>query len=174
MKKTIVCAISLIAGLIMAGCGGTTESGTAAAISTTTNAASSSPSTSPLTSSRAPSSSSPSGAGTVSLKPWPPTGYTEYGDEGVAWKWTPDADVDCEDWTDACWGITVATSSDCPGGVFLEISVLDKSGAAVDEANEITDPLKPGDIGSVTLAPPSGAKSDAQARFTKLNCLATR
>lgn len=100
---------------------------------------------------------------------WAPIGMKHVG--SLAWTWTPAAEFDCKSYQDGCFGVTVATRDGCPGGIYIEVAVLDSSGAVVDKANEITAGLGPGDVAKAVLAPAGTVASNAQAKLADLNCL---
>lgn len=107
----------------------------------------------------------------ATLEPlWAPAGMTAYG-AGLAWEWTPTALVDCKVYQDGCYGITVATQYGCPNGIFIEVSILDASGASIDKANDITAGLSAEGTAKSVLSPPGGAPKGAKAKLTRLNCL---
>lgn len=107
----------------------------------------------------------------VELATWtPPAGMTAYG-SGLAYAWTPLADVDCKSYQDGCYGITVATQNGCPNGIYIELAITDESGAVVDKANDITAGLGKGATAKAVLSPPGGSPTGAKGRLAKLNCL---
>lgn len=112
------------------------------------------------------SASAASSSGAV----WPPSNMTGFG-PNLAWRWTEKGTFRCESYQDGCFGVTVMTLNGCPDGVYIEVGVIDASGAVVDKANEITAGLAPVGIARATLSPPGGVGAGAQARLTKLSCL---
>lgn len=119
--------------------------------------------------SAAPASSASASTGTIQADTsWAPIGMKHVG--SLAWTWTPAAEFNCKSYQDGCFGITVATRDGCPGGIYIEVQVIE-DGAVVDKANEITAGLGPGDVAKVVLSPPGGAAADAQAKLADLNCL---
>lgn len=105
----------------------------------------------------------------LGITSWPPADMDDAGD--VAWRWTQASEVSCKSYQDGCYGITVAAKYGCPSGVYIELAIIDTSGAAVDRANEITAGLGQGDVAKAVLSPPGGSPSGAKAKVTKLNCL---
>lgn len=102
---------------------------------------------------------------------WAPAGMTAYG-AGLAWEWTPQTQVTCKTYQDgSCYGVTVATQFGCSDGVYVELSIIDSSGASVGRANDITAGLTTGGKAKVALDMPGGAPKGAKARLSKLNCL---
>lgn len=99
---------------------------------------------------------------------WVPAGMKSVGD--VAWKWTEDGLVECKSYQDRCFGVTVSPRYACPGGIYIEVAVLD-GGVVVDKANEITAGLGSGQTARAVLSPPGGAKRGAKAQLSDLNCL---
>lgn len=106
----------------------------------------------------------------TSAPDWPPTGF-KAASEDLAWQWTPRGTVECKSYQDGCYGITVASLSGCPSGVYAEVAVVDTAGTVIDKANDITAGLSAGDRVKITLSPPGGVPSGARAKLTQLNCL---
>jgi hypothetical protein len=106
-------------------------------------------------------------AATSAAASWASPGYTEMGD--VAYRWT--STLACKSYQDGCFGITVITQNGCPNGVYIELAVMDTSGAVVGKANQITAGLAETDVAQETLSPPEGVTKGSKARVSKLNCL---
>lgn len=105
---------------------------------------------------------------TATAADWAPSGYTAFGD--VAYRWTQSG-ITCKSFQDGCFGVTVATQNGCPGGVYIELAIVDANGAVVGKANEITAGLSKADVAQAVLSPPGGAPEGAKARVSQLNCL---
>lgn len=102
---------------------------------------------------------------------WPPVGMTAW-DQSIAFKWTPIAEVKCKSFQDGgCYGITITSKYACPSGIYVEVAIVDASGASIDKANDITAAGLAGGTVKTVLSPPGGAPSGAKARVSKLNCL---
>jgi len=104
----------------------------------------------------------------TSAPSWVLPGWTQVGD--LAWKWTDADQGDCKSYQDGCFGITVMSKDGCPGGIYIEVAVLE-GGVVVDRANEITAGLDPRQQARAVLSPPGGTQAGAKAKLTDLSCL---
>jgi hypothetical protein len=98
--------------------------------------------------------------------PWYPNGYFEI-EEGLAGKWTNEY-VDCYECS--YWTMDVISENGCPGGVYVELSIL-RGGAAVDWTNDSLSSLSPGQKGKLEFrAYLSGSGSSYTGRIAESSC----
>lgn len=158
-------ALGLVVTLLVAACGAQTGAGAivtaTVTVTTTINAANTisaevdTPHVVKTTVAKVPTAAS-----------WHPADMKERDD--LAWKWSHN-EVKCESFYAGCWGITIVTQYGCPSGVYVELGILDSSGAIVGKANTITAGLGPGDTAKAAI----GTTDDSarQAKLTQLQCM---
>jgi hypothetical protein len=83
-------------------------------------------------------------SGIVDGVTWPPDGYKLAPDvTGIAYRWLEDAEFTCE-LTETCWGMSVVTRDGCPESLYVELAILDPSGAKIGFTNALVDAVQPG------------------------------
>ncbi len=113
------------------------------------------------------STPSTSGAGTSGgSAAWAPSGYQVVSaDPNVAWKWN--AQPACPA-GGSCWGMTVIAHAGCPSSLYVEMSVLDGTGAAIGLTNAVTSALTPGQRAILNFS--SYETNGKSATPTKFSC----
>jgi len=70
-----------------------------------------------------------------------------------------------------CAGIQVMSKDGCPGGVYIEISLLDGDDVSLGKMNDITGALPPMGSAKAVLEAPRGGAEDAEAwRVEQTTC----
>jgi hypothetical protein len=98
-----------------------------------------------------------------------PAGYeisTEAPD--VAFRWLEDAAFDCEI-TEICWGMSVIPHAGCPNGLYVELAILDTTGAQLSFTNDLVASVAPDE--AVTLVFENTEIGPHEVRLSKVECL---
>lgn len=98
---------------------------------------------------------------------WIPSGYTQY-DDTFAWRWGSSSETNCTYSSSSCWSMFIVTSTNCVGGVYGEISILDSSSIQIDYTNDTTGAVYQGDITKLTFD--TFNEEAASARLSQLSC----
>lgn len=99
---------------------------------------------------------------------WIPTGFTESTDPGLAWRWNDKGEPDCS-YHDSCADVEVVARDGCPGGVFVEMAVVDNTGTLGENSNDIGPALGP--MGRAIITVGWMDSSDNQVTVTRMSCL---
>ncbi|MEV7132143.1 hypothetical protein AB0N24_04560 [Arthrobacter sp. NPDC093128] len=94
-----------------------------------------------------------------------------YFGEGVVARWTTpaeEASSECASYAASCYSVAVQTNLSCPGGVYIELALLNSTESIIGKANEITPAMYPEDKG---VFPISTATKAPKAKFAKVECL---
>lgn len=95
----------------------------------------------------------------------PPAGFEKTSqDPSVAARWMDD--VNCTG--ESCWGIEIVAHEGCPDGLYVELSILDSSGAAIGYTNDKVGAIQRG--GRAKLTFDSYEAGADKARLTEVSC----
>lgn len=72
-------------------------------------------------------------------QPWPPNGYSIHSASGLAYKWVRGGGSDC--YRCSYWTMYVMSDTGCPGGIYAELNILDRSGTVIDWTNDTVPSL---------------------------------
>lgn len=103
-------------------------------------------------------------SGTVAIEDssWVPEGFTPFNNK-IATKWTEVPSEGC--YLDGCYAMEVVSSEQCDH-LYVELALLDSSGANVGFTNDTTSSLSPGQRAVLVFNASTGEK----ARIAKVNC----
>lgn len=77
--------------------------------------------------------------------PWWPSDYNAYpSDPSVAWRWMEPNEFNCTYSDGSCWGMEVIARDGCSSSLYVELTILDSSGAAIDYTNDVAGSVTPG------------------------------
>jgi hypothetical protein len=75
---------------------------------------------------------------------WIPSDFSGLPDnDNVAWRWGTSSETNCTYSSGSCWSIMIVTRDGCPGGIYAELAILDKSEVQIDYTNDSTTSVPP-------------------------------
>jgi hypothetical protein len=98
-----------------------------------------------------------------------PPGFQEL-EFGVGFRWADNfgTEYECASYAESCFGVELYSVYGCPSGVYIELALLNETGAVVGRANEITAGLAPGDHAVVGVVSTTEAP---KAKVSQINCM---
>jgi hypothetical protein len=101
-------------------------------------------------------------------KPWYPRGWNEYfNDERLAWRWQANPACASDYFATACWGIDVMSEDGC-GYIYVEVTILDRAGQAIDFSNDSLNGIEPYQVAKMTFE--SFEETAQRARLAEIDC----
>lgn len=96
----------------------------------------------------------------------PPEGFQKTSqDPSVAFRWVDRTTCDTGD---SCWGMEIVAHDGCPDGLYVELSILDSSGAAIGFTNDTVGAIQRGGRARLTFDTYEDAAD--KARLTEVSC----
>ena len=109
----------------------------------------------------------PGGEPQTSTTAWtPPAGFTAYRDTAVAYQWIERKFIPCKS-QEHCWAMNVVARDGCDS-LYVELSVSDQTGTAIDYTNGILSALAPGQPGRLQFQSFDDAAADA--KLAEIRC----
>lgn len=89
-------------------------------------------------------------------------------DPTVAVRWMDTAEFKCTYSSGACWGMEVVARDGCPSSLYVELSLMDATGAAVGYTNAVAGSVSPGQHAKLVFD--TLKEGVAKARLTQVSC----
>jgi hypothetical protein len=78
------------------------------------------------------------------------------------------SEVTCTYSSGSCWGMEAIARDGCPASLYVEISILDASGAAIGYSNDVAGSVSPGQHAKLTFDTMEDGAS--KARLAEVSC----